>query len=260
MNYIVPEAEESVKGGVYRLVVGRFYYYGRTSDFRKRWKSHLSHLRKGNHQNRKLQSAYNKYGESAVRYRPLLKCPRDAAALVEAELIESCIDDRDCANFRRENGESYTHSQESRELMSRSRKGRQLSEETKRKLSEVLSTRFFSDTHRKRISDALRGRSFSAETKQRMSEGARRRGYQVGTTRPVLVKHPENTAQFFLTVRYAADFVGINKHKLSAYLRGARPIPRRLAGYHFSYLDKTRENWSIFPTACAHEHYGITAP
>lgn len=50
-------------------------YVGQSANVCKRLMAHLSLLRKGNHRNPKLQSAFNYYGEDAFRFEPLEDCP-----------------------------------------------------------------------------------------------------------------------------------------------------------------------------------------
>lgn len=51
----------------------------------KRWREHLYHLRKGRHHNRYLQSAWNKYGESAFKFK-IIKEFQTLADLNAAEI------------------------------------------------------------------------------------------------------------------------------------------------------------------------------
>lgn len=50
-------------------------YIGSAVDFAKRWRAHRHHLLKGNHHNRALQRATEKYGMDALRFDVLLECP-----------------------------------------------------------------------------------------------------------------------------------------------------------------------------------------
>lgn len=76
-----------MEGGVYEIVnkANGKSYVGSARSFRKRFCAHRNHLRRRTHGNAKLQCAWEKYGEQAFEFRPLLVC--DAAALLMYEQI-----------------------------------------------------------------------------------------------------------------------------------------------------------------------------
>ena len=243
MDRIVLGDDPDVKGGVYVLRVGKYFYFGKGRSFKDRRKDHLVKLRANRHKNPILQRAFNKYGEEKTSFEPIVWCNLDDAARLEAELIQKMKPLRECANLRIEDGKSYMASPETRARMSDSQKGR-----------------VFAEEHRRKISESLRGRKLSQKSMDRIKAKLRGRR-NPGTSTPVLVVTPDNMSLWFVSLRSAAAFLGI-KHSphIGDYIRGKRQPHARLAGYRFSYLDKTRENWSISPTACTHEHYGSTAP
>lgn len=63
--------------GIYSItnVVTGDMYIGQTiQDFEKRWKSHISDLNRGNHDNEYLQRSWNKYGEGAFKFKAIHYC------------------------------------------------------------------------------------------------------------------------------------------------------------------------------------------
>lgn len=63
--------------GIYSItnVVTGDMYIGQTiQDFEKRWKSHISALNRGNHDNEYLQRSWNKYGEDAFKFKAIYYC------------------------------------------------------------------------------------------------------------------------------------------------------------------------------------------
>lgn len=60
-----------MKGYIYQIenLVNHKSYIGQTVDFKRRKNTHLSKLRKGTHENQKLQNAWNKYGELEFHFR-----------------------------------------------------------------------------------------------------------------------------------------------------------------------------------------------
>ena len=61
-------------------------YIGQTTQFGvKRWAKHLYHLRRGTHQNKIFQCAFNKYGESSFSYMVIAR----ANSLKDLNILES---------------------------------------------------------------------------------------------------------------------------------------------------------------------------
>lgn len=63
MSRVVPTTP-----GIYKLIIGRRYYYGSACNLRRRRDNHLQCLAAGRHGNAILQNAYNKYGKAACRF------------------------------------------------------------------------------------------------------------------------------------------------------------------------------------------------
>jgi group I intron endonuclease len=63
-------------GGIYCIenLYSRKKYFGQSVNINKRKQEHFRTLRKGEHKNRYLQNAYNKYGEDNFRFQILLYC------------------------------------------------------------------------------------------------------------------------------------------------------------------------------------------
>ena len=63
--------------GIYSItnvVTGEMYIGQTIQDFKKRWKSHISALNRGNHDNEYLQRSWNKYGEDAFKFKAIHYC------------------------------------------------------------------------------------------------------------------------------------------------------------------------------------------
>jgi group I intron endonuclease len=66
-----------LNSGVYliRCTAVDWVYVGSSKNFQRRWfKEHLAELRKGVHHNLRLQADWNKYGESAFEFEPIIHC------------------------------------------------------------------------------------------------------------------------------------------------------------------------------------------
>ncbi len=66
----------NTQSGIYEILntVNGKRYIGSAASFKKRWKKHKADLRGRTHHSRKLQNAWNKYGEAAFEFRVLLIC------------------------------------------------------------------------------------------------------------------------------------------------------------------------------------------
>jgi group I intron endonuclease len=64
-------------------------YIGSAVNVRLRWHGHKIALRKGTHKNKKLQNAWNKYGESAMAFTTILVCRPCDLLLYEQALIDA---------------------------------------------------------------------------------------------------------------------------------------------------------------------------
>ncbi len=76
--------------GVYEIVntaTGK-RYVGSTVNFRSRWATHKSYLRKGTHHSRKLQHSFSKHGEAAFLFNKLLVCAPEKLLMFE----QICLD------------------------------------------------------------------------------------------------------------------------------------------------------------------------
>jgi group I intron endonuclease len=88
MTMIVPGV-----AGVYRirnLVNGKVYIGSTASDLAYRWREHRKRLRGGQHGNRHLQSAWNKYGEHNFIFEVIENCLRDDCVSREQSHMDAC--------------------------------------------------------------------------------------------------------------------------------------------------------------------------
>jgi group I intron endonuclease len=166
-----------MKSGIYKITIGRWFYWGSTKNFTKRKAEHLSCLRLGKHRNPILQNAYNKHLTFEFE-----ECSyeQDLSLLSELEqlVIDQSITDAYCANInpvahRPPSFIGRNHSEETKTKISSSQKGRTLTEEHKAKLSAAKKDkkgRAISEETKAKISAANKGRKRSEEAKIKMSK------------------------------------------------------------------------------------------
>ena len=134
-------------GGIYIIInkCNGKYYIGSSKDIYKRWNSHISDLRRKEHCNKHLQSAFNKYGEENFSMFLIEKCELNLLLQKEEYWINKL--------------QSHIHGYNIQQNPVRPLLGKKLSEETKRKLS-------ISKIGNK---NPMYGREVSQEQKEKMS-------------------------------------------------------------------------------------------
>lgn len=197
-------------------------YIGSSQNIPGRWKKHLNELRRGDHNNGRLQNHFNKYGETDLNFSILLACDVDDLIMHEQFFIDSY---NPFFNICKIAGSSLgvkrgPLSEEHRLKISQFQRGKIVSIETRIKksialkgkntwskgmkrseeycehLSEIKkgNTNMLGKKHsaetRERMSEAAKGKIFSEEARRKMSE--RKKG---GTLSP---EHKEKIRQSLL--------------------------------------------------------------
>src|SRR3990167_2066728 len=174
-------------GGIYKIVntIDGKQYVGSAVNLLKRQSLHWHHLKHGTHVNAHLQYAWNKYGEEALEFRVVGKCPPEKLIQLEQEVMDHLKPEY---NLSPTAGSQLgmKHSDEARRKMSEACRGRVHSAETRRKISEAASGEkngHWGKTHtqeaRQRISEAAKGntrwlgKKHSVEAKRKMSNAKR---------------------------------------------------------------------------------------
>lgn len=165
--------------GVYVITApsGR-QYVGSAVNFKSRWSVHRHHLQAGTHHSRKLQAAWNKYGEQ-LTFDRLLICAREHVVMYEQLAIDAL---RPALNVAPMAGSSlgYRHTEETkarfherkkartdtpaRVAAMAARRGVPLSEEHKAKVQAAKIGVKRSDAARASMAAAQMGKKQSAET------------------------------------------------------------------------------------------------
>jgi len=136
-------------GAVYRIThkASGTTYVGSTNDMKRRWRDHRGSLRRGVHDNLRLQRAWDKHGEDAFEWVAL------EHGIADEELVTR---EQYWLNWHRGRGEVYNFG----ECAAHAMRGRRLSAERRRKLSES----------KKGEKNPNWGKSLSEEAKRRLSE------------------------------------------------------------------------------------------
>ena len=184
--------------GIYKIeskIKPEKIYIGSAVSISKRWNIHLCLLRSNKHYNKKLQSHFNKYGESDLQFSVLLGCPKEDLIKIEQFFIDShnpWFNNRPKAESNLgkrgqipwNKGLKNGYSDEVRKKMSDSHKGqvawnkglkcKKQSDETKLKRSESMKGK---NTWRKGMKDTPESRlkkSEAQKTRRRISESMKK--------------------------------------------------------------------------------------
>lgn len=164
-------------------------YVGQAVVKDKRWKNHRIALRCNKHENKHLQSAYNKYGEAAFIY-TVLEIISDVSLLDEREQYWmdrlNCVDPKGY-NLQPIAGSSrgYKHSIETKMKWSEQRKGKKRSAEFALSVSIRMTGKFVSKETKQKQSLAQTGSTKSDETKAKHAARMKGNSHNKGKKRKV---------------------------------------------------------------------------
>ena len=144
-------------------------YIGQTVDYRKRKVGHFSYLRRNAHRNRYLQKSFNKYGESSFKMEIIKECAVDELDKLEIYYMRkyNSIDKTLGYNMVIGGNTNKSFPDYIRQKMSRSQKGRIISEE-----------------HRKRIGKWHKGKTISPKDIEKANKTKKDNQIQWGETNP----------------------------------------------------------------------------
>lgn len=151
-----------MNSGIYKLTITRpdgseLFYYGQSQDLRRRESQHSSSLRKGKHDNQRIQRSWEKHGN--VRFDVVLLCDMSDLNMFEQRFLDAYTGDPDCMNMSscaEAAMRGYKHSDESLAKMRAAKTGKKLSPEHRRKIGAAhLGMKRPAGTGR-RISEAKR--------------------------------------------------------------------------------------------------------
>lgn len=218
--------------GIYEIVntVNGKRYIGSAGNYAKRWREHMSHLRRGSHPNRHLQSAWRKYGEVAFDSRLVIICAEADLLFYEQSTISALSPEYNLSptagSCRGIKMPPRTMAQRLKyragSLGNSNAKGKPKSEQAKRRLA-------IASTGNKNAVGAVR----SAETRAKLSAARRGKG------KPKSPSHRDNNAvvRGGLTMKQAEDIRslyanGLRNQSAIARMYGLKPcsISRLISG------------------------------
>lgn len=139
-------------GYVYAIenTVNNRCYIGSASDYKSRWHTHRSSLRKGKHHSFILQRAWDKYGEKAFAFKVLVICAREQRIEYENLLMPL---------------QSYNVLRTAKEKLVRG--GWKHTEAFRQKMSAVHKGKRFTVERREKMAEAARKREYDADSREK---------------------------------------------------------------------------------------------
>lgn len=210
--------------GIYEIVntVNGKRYIGSAVSFKNRWGQHRKHLRRGAHHSAPLQRAWNKYGEAAFKFLPILTCAKSMLLFYEQQLLDKVKPEYNVA-LTAGSALGVKRSPESRAKMSAAKKGKARGPhtiETRLKIGAAHRGVPLSEQHKAKLSAAHIGKVLSVEARAKLSAA------RMGNTNSAGV-HPSSETR----ARLSAARMG-KKHspetiaKLSAARRARVSVPK----------------------------------
>jgi group I intron endonuclease len=143
--------------GIYIIIsiISNKVYVGSSKFIEKRLYRHKLNLQKNKHDNKHLQYAWNKYKEKNFKFIVLEECNEENLIITEQKYIDLFNSTDGHFGYNIENADRTRMTNETREKMSKAKKGKKLSLETRKKMSEAGKGRKITEIHRKRISETL---------------------------------------------------------------------------------------------------------
>lgn len=168
----------SHKSGIYRIVCttnGKTYVGSAAKSIKGRAACHLSLLQSGEHPNVYLQRAWQKHGEDAFEFFVLEHCSPEDCVVREQHWIDTLKStyDADGYNICKIAGsrQGCVLSEESKEKIALTKRGRKASETTRKKMSEAQKNRVLSQDHLDKLrANHWKNRPDAEDVKARISK------------------------------------------------------------------------------------------
>lgn len=133
------------QGGIYQIrnTTNGKIYVGSAKCFGVRWRAHRNALKRGDHHSRKLQNAWNKYGQKAFAFEIMFICAAEDLVFYEQRALDAMQPHKFGYNISA-GAEAYSrkkNTDEHNRRISESHRGLTYSDEYKQKLSRIHKSR-----------------------------------------------------------------------------------------------------------------------
>lgn len=162
------------KIGIYMIknIINNKIYIGQSLDILGRWKAHLNCLKNNKHVNKKLQNAWNKYGESNFIFEIIEECLKEEIYDKEIFYIEKYNSYKTGYNQTLGGDGTYGFflSEEHKNKIRKANTGRQFTEQQRYNMGNSNRGKKFSEEHKNKISLSEKGKITNQETKEKISK------------------------------------------------------------------------------------------
>ena len=242
----LPVSKEPMARGIYKIIniINSKFYVGSAVDLKRRKTRHFSELRGNKHNNRHLQSAWNKYGEQAFVFVVLEEVSADADLLTAENVwLHAHVGQENCYNIGVDatapmQGMSgtasptwgYKHAAGARINIGASSAGRLHKPESKELIRQHLIGKPKSATVRAKISASLMGEGNFWYGKERPDHGAK-------VSKSVVAIDPVGNITGYASVAALLTALGLKPPTANRALKSGKALVRGpYTGWSFKYL------------------------
>lgn len=234
---------------IYKIIngVNGKFYVGSAVNFVARKRRHVWRLRRGDHVNKRLQAAWNKYGEAAFAFCVVEEVAADADLLsAENVWLHEHVGKAYCYNIATDAkapqtgkygnknsmwGKTFSHTPEAKAKISAASKQQIQTEETKTKRRQTMKGHAVATETRLKISAALTGEGNYWYGRKRPDHGAK-------VSRAVKVTDANGASTIYNSISDLRKALGITPTTANRALKSGVPIGKgKLAGYVLQYVD-----------------------
>lgn len=230
--------------GIYKVtnLINSKMYIGQARNIKSRWSSHKSAY---STENTVLYRAMRKYGLENFKFEVIEECKEEELDNLEIYYIwyyntyihaensngyNMTIGGGGSSGLSGEKSNMYgkRHSEETKQKMSESQKGKVLTEEHRRNIGKTSKGRIPTEETRAKMSKAHNGKVFSEEHKMKIGES--QKGGKSHNAKRV-----ECGGEPFDCVQDCADFYGVKYSTMKAWLRGQNKMPLKFVELNLHY-------------------------
>jgi group I intron endonuclease len=227
-----------MKSGIYKIinVLNNKFYVGSAVDFKRRKRRHWWMLRRGDHANKHLQAAWNKYGEKAFTFVVVEEHPERADLLAAENIwLKAHVGKDYCYNiatdataptlgwFGEKNpmwGRRFNHTKSAIAKIKEASTGRKHSATTKKRIRAYLIGKPRPAEVRAKIAASVSGERNPNYGKPRDASFIEK------VSRRVVVIKPDGTAQVYPSIKALREELGLKPPTVNRALKSGAPLTR----------------------------------
>lgn len=152
---------------IYMIIntINKKVYIGSTNNINNRFNNHKNELNRSIHHNEHLQNAWNKYGFDSFEFKTLAVCSDSERNNCEQTFMDLYNSQNHDYGYNIRDADAHSLSEETKHKISKSHKGKTLTEKHKQNLSKSLKGRKgywknkkFSNEHKQKLSESHKGK------------------------------------------------------------------------------------------------------